>query len=172
MTEQKTPNTGGKISKQAHKKSNGAVSKYLDFIVNKTNYPPVDRKDPQAIEARGKQYIDDCIKYDVYPTMEGFARVLGMSRKTLIEYGKEPENSATPKRAAENLDTIKKMRQLMSDLWEYMAVAGKMNPMIAAFLGTNNYGYVNTNEFKLQVEDKRDDEQKSVDDIMAEFADK
>lgn len=83
----------------------------------------------------------------IYPSIESLCVFMGITRDTLWRYGQ---------RSPEWKSCIEQVRTCIASIKMQLASHGKIPPIIAVFDLTNNYGYVNTSEFKLSAEPPQD----------------
>ena len=132
----------------------GDNTKYIAVSMELTDLPAIDLHDPKQVEDRLHDYFNIHMKYDMKPTVVGMAMALGngITRQTLwaIKNG-QPSGGAGYKTAlpSEVADSIKKAYLLLENLWENYAQNGKMNPVTSIFLGKNNFGYSDKQEYVL-----------------------
>ena len=132
----------------------GDNTKYIAVSMELTDLPAIDLHDPKQVEDRLHDYFNIHMTYDMKPTVAGMAMALGngITRQTLwaIKNG-QPSGGAGYKTAlpSEVADSIKKAYLLLENLWENYAQNGKMNPVTSIFLGKNNFGYSDKQEYVL-----------------------
>lgn len=128
----------------------GDNTKYLSLNIELFNMAEIDLHDETAVSERLCEYFELYARYDTKPTVAGMASALGMNRRTLIaivnDYatGGAGYKSALPKEVAL---LIKKAYHLLENLWENYAMNGKINPVMAIFLGKNNHNYQDKTEY-------------------------
>ncbi len=132
----------------------GDNTKYIAVSMELTDLPAIDLHDPKQVEDRLHDYFNIHMKYDMKPTVVGMAIALGngITRQTLWAIkNNQPSGGAGYKTAlpSEVADSIKKAYLLLENLWENYAQNGKMNPVTSIFLGKNNFGYSDKQEYVL-----------------------
>ena len=108
------------------------------------------------------RFLDDCESYfkmlhdtnngidadkQLYPSIESLCVFLGLARNTLNLYSQRSDawNSA-----------IAQVRNCIASIKIQLASHGRIPAIVHCFDMTNNYGYVNTSEFKLSAEPQQD----------------
>lgn len=124
----------GAANIRKYKEEQRKNSEYLAFALQHWNMKPVDTSDPQNIEDRIFWYFQLCVEQNMKPTVTGFSRALGYSRRT-IDYWKNGEYRP------ENYDVIEKAYDMLEELWEMWMINGQINPASGIFLGKNHFGY-------------------------------
>lgn len=128
----------------------GDNTKFLTLNMELFNLEKIDLHDEESVTKRLQDYFSIYAKYDVKPTVAGMAMALGMNRRTLIaivnDYatGGAGYKTALPQEVAL---VIKKAHYLLENLWENYSTNGKLNPVMAIFLGKNNFGYQDKTEY-------------------------
>lgn len=119
----------------------GTNSAYVRHALASLNMPPIDISDPQQVEERIGWYFNHCIDEDMKPTVKGFCNALGIARQSLHQW-------KTGKfRADTHQAIICRAYDLLEELWELNMVNGKINPVSGIFLGKNNFGYRDQQEY-------------------------
>ena len=111
-------------------------------------YPPTEDGLKLFVE-RSEDFFDyvhhlnarEDIEKKLIPDVECWTVYLGIARNTLFEY----EN-----RGGAWKDTIAYIKNIINTSKKQLAMNFKVPPMLYMFDATNNHGYVNTSEFKLQ----------------------
>ena len=119
----------------------GDNSRYLNHALAVMNMPPIDKADPVQVERRIQEYFVLCAENDMKPTVKGFCNAIGITRQTLFDW--KHGNF----RANSHQEIILKAYGLLEELWESYLQNGKMNPIAAIFLGKNNFGYQDKQEY-------------------------
>lgn len=121
----------------------GDNSKFLGHALTIMRMPLVDLNDPEQVRERCEWYFDHCFANDMKPTVSGLCNAFKISRMTLLDW----------KRGNYRKDThqaiILEAYALMENLWEDYMQNGKINPVSGIFLGKNNYGYADKQEYVL-----------------------
>lgn len=119
----------------------GTNSAYVRHALASWNLPPIDIADPRQVEDRIGWYFGHCIEEDMKPTVKGFCNALGIPRQTLHQW-------RTGKfRADTHQAIICRAYDLLEEMWEMNMVNGKINPVSGIFLGKNNFGYRDQQEY-------------------------
>lgn len=121
----------------------GDNSRYLAHALTIARMPLVDLNDPVAVKERCDWYFDHCFANDMKPTVSGLCNAFKISRQTLMVW----------KHGTFRKDThqaiILEAYALMENLWEDYMQNGKINPVSGIFLGKNNFGYADKQEYVL-----------------------
>lgn len=141
----------------------GDNTKYIAVSMELTDLPAIDLHDPKQVKDRLHDYFNIHMKYDMKPTVAGMAMALGngITRQTLWAIKNDrPSGGAGYKTAlpSEVADSIKKAYLLLENLWENYAQNGKMNPVTSIFLGKNNFGYLDKQEYVLTPNTQQDND--------------
>lgn len=139
----------------------GDNTKFMKVNMVLFNMDKVDMRDVEAVQNRINEFFVLYAENDMKPTIAGMAMALGTDRKTLwamttggsangtgYKYDLPPEVSLT----------LKKAYVLMENLWETYMNAGKVNPISGIFLGKNNYGYSDKQEYVLTPNQQNENE--------------
>lgn len=119
----------------------GSNTKYLSHAMTVMNLPRIDTRDPEQVRRRIQEYFQLCADYDVKPTVKGFCNSLKIARSTLFEWKRGNF------RADSHQAIILEAYDLLEELWEHYLMNGKINPISAIFLGKNNFGYQDKQEY-------------------------
>ena len=119
----------------------GDNTRFLNHALAVMNLPPIVVSDPVQVERRIQEYICLCSDYDMKPTVKGFCNALGISRTTLFEWRQGLVRAGT------HQEIILKAYGLLEELWENYMQNGKINPVSGIFLGKNNFGYQDKQEY-------------------------
>lgn len=128
----------------------GDNSKYLGFAMTVGSLGKVDLKNEEQVETRVNDYFRLCFENDMKPAVSGLALALGISRQTLWAINNDqPLNGQgyRPDLPPGVVESIKKGYAFMENLWESYAQNGKLNPIMAIFLGKNHYHYTDKQEY-------------------------
>ena len=141
----------------------GDNTKYIAVSMELTDLPAIDLHDPKQVEDRIHDYFNIHMKYDMKPTVVGMAMALGngITRQTLWAIKNDQPSGGTGYKTAlppEVADSIKKAYLLLENLWENYAQNGKMNPVTSIFLGKNNFGYSDKQEYVLTPNQQSDND--------------
>jgi hypothetical protein len=143
----------------------GDNTKYLTMSMEVFNLPKIDLNSVDAVEQRINEYFGIVARYDMKPTVTGFAMALGLDRRRLWELrtGNIGETNTQLKNIPISVvDSIKKTYDLMEQMWENYMQNGKINPVAGIFLGKNNYGYKDQTEYVLTPNQKNEIDAESI----------
>ena len=132
------PNEEGNISTLP-----GDNNKFLAHALAINSLPPIDNTNPAHVERRVTEYFTLCAQNDVRPTVTGFRSALGVSRTSLWEW------KTGHSRAGTHQEIILRGYDMLEELWEQYMLNGKINPVAGIFLGKNNFGYQDKQEYVL-----------------------
>lgn len=121
----------------------GDNSKYLAHALTISRMPLVDLNDPVEVKERCDWYFDHCFANDMKPTVSGLCNAFKIQRSTLLEWKRGTYRKET------HQAIILEAYALMENLWEDYMQNGKINPVSGIFLGKNNYGYADKQEYVL-----------------------
>ena len=119
----------------------GDNSRFLRHALATRNMPPIDISDPNQVRDRLDWYFNHCFDEDMKPTVTGFCNSLGINRTTLFDWKNGNHRAGTHQRII--LDAY----ALLEELWENYMQNGKINPVSGIFLGKNNFGYADKQEY-------------------------
>lgn len=119
----------------------GDNSRFLRHALAIYDLPPLDISDPEQVKARLGWYFNHCFDNDMKPTVTGFCNSLGINRTTLFDW----KNGNY--RANTHQQIIVDAYRLLEALWEDYMQNGKINPVSGIFLGKNNFGYMDKQEY-------------------------
>lgn len=121
----------------------GDNSKYIRHALATYSLPAIDISDIKQVEERINWYFNHCLDNDMKPTVTGLRNSLGLSKNTLATWRNEEYRAAT------HSGLIKKAFDFLEELWEDYMQNGKINPVSGIFLGKNNFGYKDQQEYVL-----------------------
>ena len=121
----------------------GDNSKYIRHALATLNMPPIDIADPAQVEERINWYFEHCVDSDMKPTVKGFCNAIGVHRDTIHTWRTGEFRSGT------HQAIICKAYDLLEEMWENYMLNGKINPVSGIFLGKNNFGYADKQEYVL-----------------------
>lgn len=121
----------------------GDNSKYLGHALTIARMPLVDLNNIQEVEERIEWYFDHCFGNDMKPTVTGLCNSLKITRNTLMGWRQGTYRADT------HQAVILRAYGIMEELWENYMQNGKINPVSGIFLGKNNYGYADKQEYVL-----------------------
>jgi len=163
MAEKEMEQVGREIAKKKRRVGNPAMTgdaididpnentKYIMQGLRLLNLPNIDMTDPVAVQHRIDEYFTIVAQNGNKPTVAGLGLALnGMDRRRLWEIRTGTQSRGHD--AGESLplevrDIIKKTYKFMEELWENYMQNGKINPVSGIFLGKNNYGYVDKQDY-------------------------
>lgn len=127
----------------------GDNAKFMKVNMVLFNMEKIDITDIDAVQSRINEFFMLYAENDMKPTVAGMAMALDMDRRRLWEIKTGNKGITTPDLPPSVQDTIKKAYVLMENLWETYMNSGKVNPISGIFLGKNNYGYSDKQEYVL-----------------------
>ena len=140
----------------------GDNTKFLTVNMALFNMEKIDMKDVDAVQERLNEYFKLYGQNDMKPTVAGMAIALnGMSRRTLWAIVNDAPTGSTGYKTALPPDvalSIKRAYFLLENLWETYMNSGKVNPVSGIFLGKNNFGYSDKQEYVLTPNQQNDNE--------------
>lgn len=119
----------------------GDNSKFLAHAMMIRELPTIDTSDPVQVENRISEYFMLCADNDIKPTVKGFLNALKISKSTLWRW-KQGEH-----REGSHQAIICEAYDVLEALWEDYMMNGKINPVSGIFLGKNNFGYTDKQEY-------------------------
>ena len=144
----------------------GDNSKYTRFAIDIMNLPKIDVCDPPQLSKRLSEYFTLCAEHDMKPGVAALSLAVGLDRRRLWEINNDVQgrNLSIPE---ESRQIIKMAYNSLELLWESYATGGKINPVTAIFLGKNNFGYKDQQEYVVTPNTMGEDE--SPDVIAAKY---
>lgn len=126
--------------------ADGDNAKYTVFALAIARLPKIDVTDPKQLSDRFVEYFQLCADHDMKPGVAAFALAVGLDRRRLWEINNNVEgrNATIPE---ESKKIIKLAYNSLEVLWESYSTGGKINPVTAIFLGKNNFGYQDKQEY-------------------------
>lgn len=121
----------------------GDNTKYLEHALAIQQMPEINIADIDQVEKRIYEYYALCAKNDMKPTVMGFCNSLGINRTTLFDWRRGKFRADT------HQAVICKAYGMLEELWESYMQNGKINPVSGIFLGKNNFGYQDKQEYVL-----------------------
>lgn len=121
----------------------GDNSKFLSHALAIRNMPEIDTSDPVQVQQRISDYFALCTQNDVKPTVKGFLNSLRVAKSTLWEWKQGNYRAGT------HQQIICEAYDILEALWEDYMMNGKINPVSGIFLGKNNFGYADKQEYIL-----------------------
>jgi len=123
----------------------GDNNKYTTFALAIMQLPEIDLQDPQQVQQRVFEYFRLCAEHDMKPGVAAIALALGTDRRRLWEIHTGQEKQLVI--PAECKRIIKNVYNSLDVLWEAYMQNGKINPVSGIFLGKNNLGYKDQQEY-------------------------
>jgi hypothetical protein len=121
----------------------GDNTKFLSHALAIRNMPPIDTKDPAQVQQRISDYFTLCVEHDIKPSVKGFLNSLRVAKSTLWEWKQGNFRAGT------HQAIIVEAYDVLEALWEDYMLNGKINPVSGIFLGKNNFGYQDKQEYVL-----------------------
>lgn len=135
----------------------GDNTNFLAHALAVRNMPPIDTRDPVQVQKRIDDYFALCAEHDIKPSVKGFLNSLRVARSTLWEWKQGNFRAGT------HQQIICEAYDVLEALWEDYMMNGKINPVSGIFLGKNNFGYADKQEYVLTP----NQQQLSVEDVKA-----
>lgn len=127
----------------------GDNTKFLSHALAVRSLPAIDTSDPVQVEQRISEYFTLCVNDDVKPTVKGFLNALRVAKSTLWEWRQGNYRAGT------HQQIICEAYDVLEALWEDYMMNGKINPVSGIFLGKNNFGYQDKQEYVLTPNQKQ-----------------
>jgi hypothetical protein len=105
--------------------------------------PAIDTSDPVQVKQRIDEYFQLCVQDDIKPSVKGFLNSLRVAKSTLWEWKQGNFRAGT------HQQIILEAYDVLEALWEDYMMNGKINPVSGIFLGKNNFGYADKQEYVL-----------------------
>lgn len=121
----------------------GDNTKFLTHALMIRDLPPIDVRDPVQVQGRINEYFTLCAQNDMKPTATGFRNALRIAKSTLWEWRQGNYREDT------HQGIICAAYDVLEALWEDYMQNGKINPVSGIFLGKNNFGYQDKQEYVL-----------------------
>ena len=141
----------------------GDNSKFLHHALTVQRLPAIDISDPRQVEARIDEYFSLCAADDIKPSVKGFLMSLRVAKSTLWEWRQGNFRGDT------HQAIICRAYDVLEALWEDYMQNGKINPVSGIFLGKNNFGYADKQEYVL-TPNNGGIEKRDVAEIEAKYA--
>lgn len=129
----------------------GDNTKILKVNMALMEMPEIDLDDADAVRDRLIEYFGLYAQADMKPTVVGMAIALnGHSRQWLWAVARDGAINGrgdTVRLRPEVSNVIKKAYFMMENQWESYMNSGKINPVSGIFLGKNNFGYSDKQEY-------------------------
>lgn len=123
--------------------SPGDNAKFLAHALAIREMPDIDVTDVKQVERRITEYFALCAQNDIKPTVKGFLNALRVSKVTLWNWKTGVFRKGT------HQAVILEAYDMLEALWEDYMMNGKINPVSGIFLGKNNFGYQDKQEYVL-----------------------
>ena len=149
----------------------GDNTKYLQVSMKLMTLPDINMKDPDQVAKRLEEYFSIQAEADLKPTVAGLGLALnGMDRRRLweIRSGAKLGGHTEIDLPTLTVDYIKRAYNYMEILWENYMQNGKINPVSGIFLGKNNFGYQDKQEYVL-TPNSHSDSDYSAEDIRKRY---
>lgn len=117
---------------QAPSVSNEEMSATVKNISELRKLPPIDTKDPDAINERIDHFFEYCVKSGLRPTVTLLAAACGVRRETLWKWEQAGDSRGK---------AIERAKGLLEALTEEWLAAGKISPPSGIFILKNHYGW-------------------------------
>lgn len=125
--------------------ADGDNTKYTTFALAIMQLPKIDIYDPEQLRARVAEYFNLCAEYDMKPGVAAVGLALGIDRRRLWEIRSGTRRTLALSKECE--DIIHGVYDSLEVLWENYMQNGKINPVSGIFLGKNNFGYADRQEY-------------------------
>ena len=124
----------------------GDNTKYTTFALAIMQLPKIDFRNPVELRARVGEYFALCAEHDMKPGVAAVGLAIGLDRRRLweIRSGNHVRVAGIPE---ECQDIIRGVYDSLEVLWEGYMSGGKINPVSGIFLGKNNFGYADKQEY-------------------------
>lgn len=127
----------------------GDNTKFLSHALAIRSMPEIDTSDPVQVRQRISDYFTLCVQNDIKPTVKGFLNSLRVAKSTLWEWKQGNFRAGT------HQQIICEAYDVLEALWEDYMMNGKINPVSGIFLGKNNFGYKDQQEYVLTPNQKQ-----------------
>ena len=121
----------------------GDNTNFLTHALAVRNMPAIDTSDPVQVQQRIDDYFELCVSHDIKPSVKGFLNALRVAKSTLWEWKQGNYRAGT------HQQIICEAYDVLEALWEDYMMNGKINPVSGIFLGKNNFGYADKQEYIL-----------------------
>lgn len=125
----------------------GDNNKYTSLALAVMQLSKIDLKAPDTARGRIAEYFQLCADNDIKPAVSGLSLALGLNRRRLWEI-KTDQDYQAPIHVT-NKEAIKEAYDSLEFMWESFMQNGKINPVSGIFLGKNNFGYKDQQEYVL-----------------------
>ncbi len=124
--------------------ADGDNNKYTSFALAIMKLPKINVRDPEQLRARVLEYFSMCAEYDMKPGVAAVGLAIGLDRRRLWEIKSGTKNVDIP---IECKQIVMEVYDSLEVLWENYMQNGKINPVSGIFLGKNNFGYADKQEY-------------------------
>lgn len=124
----------------------GDNNKYTTFALAIMRLPKINYRNPDELRSRVVEYFQLCADHDMKPGVAAAGLAIGLDRRRLweIRSGNTHRLADLPQ---ECRDIINGVYDSLEALWENYMQNGKINPVSGIFLGKNNFGYADKQEY-------------------------
>ena len=132
----------------------------------------IDWSNPDEIRNRVVDYFRIMSETNCRPTVAGLSMAFGMSRQMLtnLKAGRYSKTGAYGAMTEEGQNELRKAYEMLEVLYESYCMNDDINPMIAIYMGTNNYGYKNASQVDVNTPALETDKQPTAEDIRLKYA--
>ena len=123
----------------------GDNNKYTTFALAIMQLPKINVQDPQQLRSRVVEYFQLCADHDMKPGVAAVGLAIGLDRRRLWEIRSGSSRNVTIPQECK--DIINEVYDSLEVLWEGYMTNGKINPVSGIFLGKNNFGYQDKQEY-------------------------
>ena len=123
----------------------GDNNKYTTFALAIMQLPKINVQDPQQLRSRVVEYFQLCADHDMKPGVAAVGLAIGLDRRRLWESRSGSSRNVTIPQECK--DIINEVYDSLEVLWEGYMTNGKINPVSGIFLGKNNFGYQDKQEY-------------------------
>ena len=123
----------------------GDNNKYTTFALAIMQLPKIDVRDSKQLRNRVVEYFQLCADHDMKPGVAAVGLAIGLDRRRLWEI--RSGSSRNVNIPQECKDIINEVYDSLEVLWEGYMTNGKINPVSGIFLGKNNFGYQDKQEY-------------------------
>ena len=114
------------------------------------------------VKAISKRYLKACADSSTFPTMSGFARVMGCSRQALEYWMKNKPTSDTAK-------WLEIMRDLFADVLAEGALRNNANPIVSIFILKSRFGLKDNQPAETAPYDGQEEDSMSTNEIIRKY---
>lgn len=148
----------------------GDNNRYTTLALKIFMLPSIDLNDSDAVQERIAEYFRIYAEADTKPTVAGLANSLGIDRRRLweIKSGCPDARGNIKQLPKRTVDSVKKAYAILEENWENFMGNGKINPVSGIFLGKNNFGYRDQQEYVVTPNTKAEEDY-SEEDIRKRY---